>query len=85
MPMKKYTSLVNKGQRSRLKKIFVSFFYPKLFGLCYTKMEKLEKSEGKNMFVFIAGMVGVIVSALIVTASAALHSSYKERKRSTLS
>ena len=32
------------------------------------------------MFVFIAGMVGVIVGALIVTASAALHSSYKERK-----
>ena len=29
---------------------------------------------------FIAGMVGVIVGALIVTASAALHSSYKERK-----
>ena len=32
------------------------------------------------MFVFIAGMVGVIVGALIVTAIAALHSSYKERK-----
>lgn len=32
------------------------------------------------MIVFIAGMAGVVVGALIVTVSAALHSSYKERK-----
>lgn len=77
MPMKSIPLWSIKVNRSRLKN-FVSFL-SKLLDYVILKW-KIRKERGEKYVCFIAGMVGVIVGALIVTASAALHSSYKERK-----